>query len=385
MRYLVALAFLLFIPRFADAQWTDNIDISGYFQGNPVFFTVDLPAPIGSENWMEYRLQNRLNLRWDISESVNFHWQMRTRAFFGDLVQDFPGYADQIDTDDGLVNLSWMAVSRDKWLLHYLPDRLYFQWAKGDWDIRVGRQRVNWGINMITNPNDLFNIYSFYEFDYRERPGSDAIRIQRHIGFGERIELAVSPARSLNESIFAALYGFDFRDYDVQVIGGYYRNRLTAGGGWAGNLGEAGFKGELMFYTDLQDRVGQRSSNLVGALSGDYIFSSGLFVIGEFLYNHDGGIDDLILVAERFRPDNPSLSRYQFTVQLSYPLNPLIDLVYANVYYPDEKAVFLSPGFNWSVIEDLDFQLIGQIFVGSSDSALSSAASLVTASLRYSY
>ena len=385
MGRIVLVIFSLLFPFCLFGQLSERLDISGYFQGNPVFINADLPPPVTKSNWMEYRLQNRLNIRMDVSESVRFHWQMRTRAFFGDLVRELPGYADGIDMDDGLVDMSWMVASRDKWLLHYIPDRLYFRYTADDWDVRIGRQRVNWGINTITNPNDIFNIYSFYDFDYRERPGSDAIRVQRYFGVSERIEFAASPARNFRNSIFAALYGFDWGDYDMQVIGGYYRNRLAAGGGWAGNIEGAGFKGELMYYADFEKDNGDRATNLVVAVSGDYMFESGLFVTTEFLFNADGGMDQLTLIAEDFAPDNPSLSKYQVSTQLTYPVNPLLDLIFAAIYYPDEDAVFLSPGINWSVIENLDVQLIGQAFTGRSDSALSNAANLVTASVRYSY
>ncbi len=385
MRNIPLVIFSLLFPFCLSGQLSERLDVSGYFQGNPVFINADLPPPLTRSNWMEYRLQNRLNIRLDVSESVQFYWQMRTRAFFGDLVRELPGYASGIDVDDGLVNMSWMVASREKWVLHYIPDRLYFRYTADDWDVRIGRQRVNWGINTITNPNDIFNIYSFYDFDYRERPGSDAIRVQRYLGISERVEFAASPSRNFRNSIFAGLYGFNWGNYDIQVIGGYYRNRLALGGGWAGSIEGAGFKGELMYYADFEKENGNRATNFVAAISGDYMFASGLFVTTEFLFNADGGLDQLLLIAEDFAPDNPSLSKYQIAMQLTYPVHPLVDLIFATIYYPDEAAVFLSPGVSWSVIENLDIQLLGQAFVGRSDSVLSNAANLVTASVRYSY
>ena len=152
---------------------TDNLRISGYVQGMPVWISADLPEPFERDSFWEYRLQNRLNLRYDINSSLTFNWQMRTRFFAGDLVNelnDIPGlsYADLIDFDDGYVDLSWVIADQDNFLIHYIPDRLNLDWHNDDWRVTVGRQRVNWGINMVTNPNDLFNIYSFYEFDYPE-------------------------------------------------------------------------------------------------------------------------------------------------------------------------------------------------------------------------
>jgi hypothetical protein len=233
MKILSFLFILTFWAGSALAQ-TDNLRISGYFQAMPVWISADLPEPFDTDSFWEYRLQNRLNVRWDMSSSLSFNWQMRTRFFAGDLVNelnDLPGirYSDLIDIDDGIVNLSWVVTDEDKWMLHYIPDRLNLDWQNGDWRITAGRQRVNWGINIITNPNDLFNIYSFYDFDYPERPGSDAIRIQHFIDWASRVEVAFRPARDMRNSVAAALYGFNTSGYDIQLITGYFQNRWTFG------------------------------------------------------------------------------------------------------------------------------------------------------------
>ncbi len=102
----------------------ESLHARGYQQAALVRMSVDLPEPFGRENFTEYRLQNRLNLRWQPTRDLTFHGEMRTRVFAGDTVQSIPGYAAVIDTDDGWVNLSRMPVERDRWLLHYLPDRL---------------------------------------------------------------------------------------------------------------------------------------------------------------------------------------------------------------------------------------------------------------------
>ena len=379
------------------AQASDSLRVSGYFQGGRVYISARLPEPIGQQNFTEYRLQNRLNLNWQATSNLSFNWQMRTRLFAGDLVSEFPAYADNIDSDDGLVNLSWRVMEGDDWVLHHIPDRLYVEWRFDDWDVRVGRQRVNWGVNMITNPNDIFNIYSFYEFDYPERPGADAIRIQRHLDFASRIELAVSPARERRESIAAALYGFDFRGYDMQLIGGYYRDRFVAGAGWAGNMGGAGFKGETMFYADLSSNPGSnlnsdpnedhqgRQTNFIAALSLDYMFENSLFAVAEILYNRAGGRDDFTLLGEQLSPDNPSFSTYQISSTFSYPIHPLLDGAMAVIWYPDESAAFFSPSLTWSVTQDLDFRILGQFIASSGDSVFSDAGNLLTASLTYNF
>ncbi len=381
----VLLTTMVICARAPVVNATENIRISGYLQAAPVRISTELPEPIGQQSWMEYRLQNRLNLSWRATSDLTFNWQMRTRLFAGDLLREFPEYVDVIDTDDGLVDLSWMVARSDDWLLHHIPDRLYAEWNRGDWDVRVGRQRVNWGVNMITNPNDIFNIYSFYDFDYPERPGTDAIRIQRHIDFTSRVELALSPAREARDSVVAGLYAFDMNGYDVQLISGYFRDRFTAGGGWAGDYRGIGIKGETMFYSDINARDGGRETNFIVATSAEYMFENSLFAVAEILYNRAGGREEFTLTGEQLTPDNPSFSTYQATTQLRYPIHPLLDGSLAVIWYPDESAVFISPALTWSVAQDLDFRILGQFFAGSDDSVFGDAGNLLTASLTYNF
>lgn len=358
--------------------------LGGYVQFMPVHTSARLPAPAGRRDWLEWRAQNRLNLRWEPTPAFTGHAGWRLRFFGGDPVRELPGYADLVGRDEGLVDLSWTIAERDDWFLHAVPDRLYGEWDAGEWNLRAGRQRVNWGVNAITNPNDIFNLYSIYEFDYPERPGADAIRIQRFLGFGSRLEVAASPARDSSEHVAAALYAFHLGGHDVQVLGGYYRERLACGAGWAYDLGGAGLKGEAMHYADCKRGDGGRRSDVVAALSVDYMFPNRLFVVVEVLYNQAGG-GEAAQPGGRLRADNPSFSRYQLATQASYPIHPLLDGALAVLFYPDEEAVFLSPSLTWSVAENLDLKAVGQVFAARGDSVFSRAANLAAVSLTYHF
>ena len=369
----------------AKAQLFENLNISGYLQATPVWISAELPEPLEGDSFLEYRLQNRLNIEWFLADKLSLDWEMRTRFFAGDLVNEIPFYREGVDTDLGYMNLSWLPADRDTWFVHYIPDRLNLDWYSDDWRVTFGRQRINWGINMATNPNDLFNIYSFYDFDYSERPGADAIRIQHFLGWASRIEVAYSPAKDARNSVAAALYAFNTRGYDIQVISGYYRHKFAAGGGWAGSIGQSGFKGEIMGFFDLDEGAESEPVNLVAALSADYIFDNSIFLIVEGLYNKEGGRESFLLLGEPITADNPSFSRFQFTAQGSYPFSPVWNGSLALVFYPDEEAVYISPSVSYSVAQNVDFNLITQIFVGSSDSAFSNAGNVVAASLKWNF
>ena len=101
MKLLILISALILYTTTATAQFSsDDVEISGYFQGMPVWINADLPPPIEGDSFWEYRLQNRLNIEWYVSSDLTFNWEMRTRLFAGDLVQDIPFYADAIDQEE---------------------------------------------------------------------------------------------------------------------------------------------------------------------------------------------------------------------------------------------------------------------------------------------
>jgi len=386
MKLLILISALILYTTTATAQFSsDDVEISGYFQGMPVWINADLPPPIEGDSFWEYRLQNRLNIEWYVSSDLTFNWEMRTRLFAGDLVQDIPFYADAIDQDNGYVNLSWLVADQDKWLLHYIPDRLNLDWYSGNWRVTAGRQRVNWGINTISNPNDLFNLYSFYDFDYPERPGSDAVRIQYFLDWASRIEFAYRPARDIKNTVAATLYNFNTNGYDIQFITGYYQHRWAVGGGWAGSIRQTGFKGELMFFADLDDVPGRNPTNLIAAVSADHMFDNSLYLIVEALYNKNGGRDDFLLLGEPLTADNPSFSKFQVSTIASYSFSPILNGSLSAIVYPDEEALFISPSVTWSLLQDVDLNLLTQIFIGSDDSAFSNAGNVVAGSIKWNF
>lgn len=386
-KFILSLGIVFFAVIDSNPSSAQELQFGGYLQAMPLRIATTLPEPEGDQTYFEYRMQGRLNLRADFGRNFSLHAQGRARLFAGDLVQDFPVYADFIDTDDGFVNLSWMPVRSGDVLLHLLPDRLYADWSSGDWNIRAGRQRINWGINMLSNPNDVFNIYSVYEFDYPERPGTDALRIRYFIDWDSRLEIAAAPSRAgMRESVVAALYGFGFRGYDVQLITGWYRNRLALGGGWAGSMGGTGLKGELMLFRDVEaPESGRRENSFVAAVSADHMFSNGLFAIAEVLYNSSGGTETFGLLSQPLSADNPSISAWQLSSTLQQNLNPLTDAALTLITYPDERGAFISPSVTRSLTQNTDASLLAQFFLGASDSPLADAGSLVLVSVKWDF
>jgi len=380
---LILLLLASAVNRSVAQPFPEKPRINGYVKYLPsVRFDRDL------ENaYFDQLLHNRVNFNWQIAKPVKFHAGLRTRIFQGYNVQNVPFYRDFLEQDNGLVDMSWVLFQENSFMMHTTPDRLYMDFEHNKWQVRVGRQRINWGINMVSNPNDLFNTYSFFDFDYEERPGTDAVRVQYFAGSLSRIEAAYSPGRTAKESVAAMLYSTNFKGYDLQAVAGYFRNRLAVGGGWAGNIKSSGVKGEITFFSDLEPTEGVQASNVVVAVSADHLFGNGMYVLAEYLYNQPrSGVDaDVLLFTQPLSADNLSFSDHAIFATWRYPISPLLGVGFAAFYYPTEGGVFLSPNIEWSIRQNLDFMFISQLFLGQQGSILAQAGYLGAITLKWSF
>ncbi|MBK8346136.1 MAG: hypothetical protein IPL08_00395 [Saprospiraceae bacterium] len=151
-------------------------------------------------------IHNRINMKWLPSSNLTLAAELRNRLIWGDDVRIIPDYNQLLRNPNELVNLSKIWFSNLSLVMHTNIDRLYLDYKVKRMSIRAGRQRINWGISTIWNPNDLFNTYNFLDFDYEERPGSDAIRLSGDISSFSGIELAYSPGNKTTEKVLAGKY-----------------------------------------------------------------------------------------------------------------------------------------------------------------------------------
>jgi len=340
---------------------SNKFSIRGYLQEMP-----SLQFVTGVDGYsFNNTLHNRLNMQYQFSSNLHVAFEVRNRLLSGDMVKSLsPVIVDLLEKDNGLVDASMVPFSGDNWVWHLMSDRFYIDWKNNKLQIRLGRQRINWGINMVSNPNDLFNTYSFFDIDYPERPGADALRVQYFTGDLSRVDFAVNPHRELKKSTAALLYAFNTNAYDYQVMAGYYRERIALGGGWAGSIGNSGFKGEFTFFNDVDKMNSVKDIDLVASVSFDYIFPNTIYVLLEALYNggHQSIEQNLLMMTEPMRADNIFFSKYALTGSAMYPVSPILSTSLAGSYMPDMKAFYLSPNFTCSLATNLDVSLLAQYF-----------------------
>ena len=346
---------------------------------------------IGDSLWYENLTHNRINFAWYPTEQISAYVEVRNRLFVGDFVNTFtgndalgiPSYGDIINSNNDFFSLSANWVDNGHMLLNVMVDRAYVEWVKNDWEIKAGRQRINWGVNLAWNPNDLFNAYSFFDFDYEERPGSDALRITYYTGVASSIEVAAKASKDMDHFVSAGMWKVNKWNYDFQFLGGIAQGDLALGAGWAGNLGLASLKGELTYFKPVIDtEVNRGYENLfLGALSLDYSFSNSLYLNGSVMYNSNGSNDanlGLLSIGQNTAPFTVrNLSPYPWSsfVQSSYQITPLLYGGLAIMGYPGTSALFINPMITFSIVQNLDVNLVGQFYFDTNASGTYDALS----------
>lgn len=332
---------------------------------------------------------NRLNIKYYASDKWTMAVEARNRLFWGEQVKFVPGFAEQIDPEIGLLDLSVRWADNKDLLLHSIVDRAYVNYATEKWELRLGRQRINWGINTFWNPHDLFNALNFLDFDYEERPGNDAIRFQYYTGALSSLELAWAPDDSLENSVAAALYKFNLKGYDFQALGGYFRGDLAIGAGWAGNIKNVGFKGEGTAFIPLstsQDSI----SSINFSLGADYSFDNGTYLTAGILYNSNAkrnrGLGGQNVFTALPSAKNLFPSTWTFALQSSYQISPLISFALVGIYAPDNDLTIIVPTLTYSIVENWDLDLIDQtVFLNIPFLGYRHAASTGYIRLRWSF
>ncbi len=341
----------------------DKISLEGYLSDMQTVYRIP-------DHWLwENSLHNRLNLDFYPTGWLTASIQIRNRLITGNTIRKLPGYAQSLGGDQGWIDMSWVHDGNlgdsAGYALSSQMDRLWMQFTFGDLEIKAGRQRINWGQTFVWNPNDIFNSYSYFEVDYPERPGSDALRISYYTGNASTLELAAKIDSS--KKVTAAGYiRFNTLGFDIQFLGGIYREEdLVLGTGWSGNLGSAAFRGELSYFRDLE-QFRDTTGYLMTSIGFDYTFANSLMIQVEGLYSAFARELDIYSFLQFYSGQldvkNLGFTPWSLFSNVTYPISPLLQGGFAAIWYPEWKGVYLGPSMDLSLNSNLDLSLILQYF-----------------------
>ena len=317
-----------------------------------------------SERWMNSSmLHNRLNFRAYPGTRTAIALEMRNRFVTGDMVTFDPSFVSGLSADDGVVNLSFNLSKGSSYVLNTMIDRLYIDFTAGSFQIRAGRQRINWSQAMVWNPNDIFNTYSFFDFDYVERPGSDAVRLIYSTGPASAAEV-VAKVDARNNLTAAALYRFSFLNTDIQFLAGETDGDFfTAGMGWSGAVGSLSLRGEATLFSPFPGS-GEEKNTMIATAGIDKSFSDKVTALLQMMYsNNPVDLQSFTqLYSGGLTARELAFSQFSAVGQVSYAPIPLLNISLSGIWYPDLKGFYAGPAVDFSMAENIDFTFLWQHF-----------------------
>ena len=365
MKYAISTLVLLLIQNLVIAQDIDSTaaDKPEWFRFNGYLKYMQTDAFSGdSLRTVDNLIHNRLNFAGYFGKNHKLVAQFRNRILFGYSVRTNPNYGKVINDYDGAIQMEWLPVNNETAIISVIADRLYYEYSSEKWQFTAGRQRINWGINTTWNPNDVFNSYNIYDFDYEERQGSDAIRVQFFPNYLSSMDLAYKFTGDLKTDVLAAKYKFNKKNYDYQVIAGKFKEKIAIGGGWAGSIKLVGFKGELTAFIPY---TVNGETNLSASTTFDYSWSGGLYLMGTYLYNSTGSnhpIDPFISVVQVPNAEFLMPARHNALISSSYPFSPIFSGNLGVIYGFEINSLTVFPTLTLNVKTNLDLDVIGQFF-----------------------
>jgi len=367
-----------------DSTAQNRFVFNGYLKDMQTFMNQSV-----DDNWIGSNLiHNRLNFKWLPTDAWSASLEMRNRVMTGEILEIYPQYAQVLEVDDGYWHLSKNIIDETGVVFNTAIDRLWLSYADQKWMIRAGRQRINWSQTLVWNPNDVFNPYSYLDFDYEERAGCDAVRFQYFSGVASVAEMAVKLNHD-HEVTAMGLYRFNQLGYDWQAIGGMLDSHdWVLGAGWSGQLWKGGFRGEVSWFVPMQKEEGVQSIVIV-SVGYDYAFKNSLMLQVEALYN---GNDDAMTGMGLVDFSNSQIGVKQLFMSdmsvftgLSYTFTPLINGSLSTIINPKNEALIVMPSINISILNNLELLLTAQFLQSMSAEKQDQETTLLFGRLKFSF
>ena len=352
--------FLFYVKGFAQDSTEaspDKFSFNGYIKNlETLTFSKDFREMISGN-----LLHNRINLKWKPSATITAAAEFRNRLFWGEEVRMTSHFASLLRNANEKVNLQKAWIHNNSLVLHTNVERLYVDYNTNEINVRIGRQRMNWGITTTWNPNDIFNTYNFLDFDYEERPGADGGKVNYRFTDNFNAELAYAHSGKEQGNIAAIKYALNQWGYDMQLITGWYNDHVTLGAGWAGSIKDAGFKGEVQYFFGKKDSV----DHLNISMEADYMFPKNWYLNGGLLYSGNGlskPVSNWNEVNLRFSPENLMPTKWNLVITTAKEFTPLFSGNLSVVYAPGTNLMILFPSFSYNLSTNFDINLVWQSF-----------------------
>lgn len=289
------------------------------------------------------------------------------------------------------LRLSRRWVEEDDVSASLFLDRLACKVPWGRADVTLGRQAVNFSQAWFWNPLDVFLPFDPAAFDRSYKPGVDALRADVALGPFSSFSLVAAAGNKLD--LAAGENGLrlakrDFSDepwygsalvargrstishWDVSLQGGKVYGGWQVGGGFSGEAGPLGLRGEATYFfadggerfrlPDPDSTTGFREAALVAdhgtfVIGVDHRFESSLYLGAEYFFNGAGDEDDpAVALARAALGETTNIGEHYLGVVASYEIGPLLSGRLSWIHSFSDGSDLVSPVFTWSVADEAE-------------------------------
>ncbi|NOT10036.1 MAG: hypothetical protein HOP28_17725 [Gemmatimonadales bacterium] len=335
--------------------------LSGYYLNLLTASTTVIPV---GDRYVLDLSRLRLKLEGTPLTAVRLQVQYDNEVFLGSYLRTRQFAATKDREPDASLDLDWVyADGRSGFGRHRLY-RATVTWSGHSLDLTVGRQRIAWGTGRFWSPLDILNPFDPARLEREERPGVDAVLLDRRIGPLGKLDLVFAPATTRSRAAGAGYVHGNVAGADYSALVGTFRGDLVVGGDFSGHIGGLGIRGEVT--ATRPDSGGRFTQALFGA---DYGFANTLAVTGELYFNGQAtsqrsGYDFAALFEGRIR----NVARHYGALAASYEITPLLKVLTYGIVNVDDGSRLLWPGLEYSVASNLDVAGGIQHFSGTAGS-----------------
>jgi len=304
----------------------------------------------------------RLVIRSQISEKLSADIQYDIEAYLGSWLKTATFTAFKNYRPPTKYDLISPLLDSDNLYLRQKLYRCNLNYSLPDGDIKIGRQKIPWGVARVWNPTDPFNPIDFANIEREERTGVDAVSLD--LPLSELAGLNLVYVEGMNSDSVGARLRANQGGADYSCSAAKLGDNYWLGFDLAGQVCGAGVRSEIAFT-----KARTEADYLRLVLSYDYNFTNSMYFLAEFYYNGQGKNDTADYQWNRlFSGEISNLARYYGFVGVTYDISPLLKGGLYFIYNIDDASRYANPFMEYSMAENVLFAIGSHIMGGKTGS-----------------
>lgn len=340
-----------------------NYSFSGYAVELPVYSIINYDlAALSQITRSQFLNLGKIRLRPEVGLWNEGRINMEYEADIIYSKENYSAFINPAGSGRQVLNLRWQLYqNHNTQILNYI-DRLYFRQGFTNGNIIAGRQRIAWGVGRVWSPTDLFNPLNPANFGKTEKDGADAVSLSYSFGSFTDLNVVYNPQEKINSSNYGLRLRTNAAGYDFAAVGGYFDHRIILGGDFAGNIFNAGIRGEGIISADDKRYYNNFARVVFGV---DNQFTPDLYGMIEYQYNGEGSpYKNNYDLAGLLTGQIINVSRNYFFISGNYQLTPLLMITLSdNTNLNDGSGYVLASGL-FSVTNNISLTTGGFIPYG---------------------